>query len=190
MLTIAAVAPSRARNGPLMLAPPSYVVSAKRLTNPIVKTKRKAIDAEVMDAENCTPSPSLGRWGRAEPPVAPRSATPEASEAKPISRVGGGPSRRSRLAPLLRRRAKRSRSCLSNSSRWGIAPRSRGQGPRDCRPEALCATSPASEASRDGGAEGNRTLDPHVANVVLSHLSYCPIPGAAHCSARFPRLRR
>src|ERR1700724_2543363 len=26
----------------------------------------------------------------------------------------------------------------------------------------------------DGGAEGIRTLDPHVANVVLSQLSYCP----------------
>src|SRR5215203_7132502 len=30
----------------------------------------------------------------------------------------------------------------------------------------------------DGGAEGIRTLDPHVANVVLSQLSYCPIAGA------------
>jgi hypothetical protein len=27
---------------------------------------------------------------------------------------------------------------------------------------------------RNGGAEGIRTLDPHVANVVLSQLSYCP----------------
>jgi hypothetical protein len=26
----------------------------------------------------------------------------------------------------------------------------------------------------NGGAEGIRTLDPHVANVVLSQLSYCP----------------
>src|SRR5947199_2005706 len=26
----------------------------------------------------------------------------------------------------------------------------------------------------NGGAEGTRTLDPHVANVVLSQLSYCP----------------
>src|SRR5262249_52320655 len=41
----------------------------------------------------------------------------------------------------------------------------------------------------DGGAEGIRTLDPHVANVVLSQLSYCPtrdgvlyprLPGAAN----------
>ena len=30
--------------------------------------------------------------------------------------------------------------------------------------------------SKNGGAEGIRTLDPHVANVVLSQLSYCPIP--------------
>ena len=43
--------------------------------------------------------------------------------------------------------------------------------------EALCATM-TSEA-RNGGAEGIRTLDPHVANVVLSQLSYCP---------RFPDL--
>ena len=28
---------------------------------------------------------------------------------------------------------------------------------------------------RDGGDEGARTLDPHVANVVLSQLSYIPI---------------
>ena len=26
----------------------------------------------------------------------------------------------------------------------------------------------------ESGAEGIRTLDPHVANVVLSQLSYCP----------------
>src|SRR6185312_14907868 len=26
----------------------------------------------------------------------------------------------------------------------------------------------------NGGAEGTRTLDPHVANVLLSQLSYCP----------------
>src|SRR5579864_6379904 len=31
---------------------------------------------------------------------------------------------------------------------------------------------------RIGGAEGIRTLDPHVANVVLSQLSYCPTRGA------------
>src|SRR5581483_9682164 len=40
-------------------------------------------------------------------------------------------------------------------------------------------TSGARPSARDGGAEGIRTLDPHVANVVLSQLSYCPrIPQA------------
>ena len=39
----------------------------------------------------------------------------------------------------------------------------------------------------DGGADGIRTHDPHVANVVLSRLSYCPtempLPGTGgrHC---------
>ena len=33
-----------------------------------------------------------------------------------------------------------------------------------------------------GGAEGIRTLDPHVANVVLSQLSYCPTQGAGSLS--------
>ena len=34
---------------------------------------------------------------------------------------------------------------------------------------------PAAEWLGNGGAEGVRTLDPHVANVVLSQLSYRPI---------------
>ena len=32
----------------------------------------------------------------------------------------------------------------------------------------------AAKGLRNGGAEGIRTPDPHVANVVLSQLSYCP----------------
>jgi len=42
MLTVAAPAPSASMKGPLMLAPPSYVVSANRLTNPITRTKANA----------------------------------------------------------------------------------------------------------------------------------------------------
>ncbi len=33
---------------------------------------------------------------------------------------------------------------------------------------------PSAEISNDYGAERARTADPHVANVVLSQLSYCP----------------
>ena len=42
MLIAAALAPSVPRNGPLMLAPPSYVISPNRLTMPIVNTKVNA----------------------------------------------------------------------------------------------------------------------------------------------------
>jgi len=42
MLIAAALAPSVPRNVPLRLAPPSYVVSANRLTTPIINTNRKA----------------------------------------------------------------------------------------------------------------------------------------------------
>jgi hypothetical protein len=44
MLMEAAPAPSVPRKGPLMLAPPSYVMSANKLTMPRVKTNRKALD--------------------------------------------------------------------------------------------------------------------------------------------------
>src|SRR6185437_2783223 len=42
MLIAAALAPSESRNWPLMLAPPSYVVSPNRFTMPSVNTKAKA----------------------------------------------------------------------------------------------------------------------------------------------------
>lgn len=42
MLMAAAVAPSKPMNGPFSAAPPSQVISAKRLTRPSVRTKRKA----------------------------------------------------------------------------------------------------------------------------------------------------
>src|SRR5262249_33663424 len=45
MLMAAALAPSFPRNGPLMLAPPSYVMSPKRLTTPRISTNRKAFEA-------------------------------------------------------------------------------------------------------------------------------------------------
>src|ERR1051326_4229207 len=44
MAIAAALAPSDPRKGPLMLAPPSYVMSASRLTIPIVNTNRNAAD--------------------------------------------------------------------------------------------------------------------------------------------------
>src|SRR5437588_6022992 len=37
-----ALAPSDPRNGPVMLRPPSYAMSAKRLTMPMMRTNRKA----------------------------------------------------------------------------------------------------------------------------------------------------
>src|SRR5436190_21929503 len=46
MLIAAALAPSEPRNGPLMLAPPSYVTSPNRLTMPIVTTNRNAGEDE------------------------------------------------------------------------------------------------------------------------------------------------
>lgn len=47
------------------------------------------------------------------------------------------------------------------------------------------------DRKRSGGAEGIRTLDPHVANVVLSQLSYCPtvLPVAAYCGCLSCLLR-
>jgi hypothetical protein len=36
-------------------------------------------------------------------------------------------------------------------------------------------------------AEGIRTLDPHVANVVLSQLSYCPVSGTGGPRAETPK---
>jgi hypothetical protein len=47
MLIAAALAPRLPRNWPLILAPPSYVVSPNRFTMPIVKTNAKAADAPV-----------------------------------------------------------------------------------------------------------------------------------------------
>ena len=44
MLIAAALAPRLAMKGPLMLAPPSYVISPKRLTIPIVSTNANADD--------------------------------------------------------------------------------------------------------------------------------------------------
>src|ERR1035437_1891799 len=46
MLMAKAVAPSNAMNWPLMLPPPSYVMSLKRLTTPIMSTKVKAGEAK------------------------------------------------------------------------------------------------------------------------------------------------
>ena len=46
MLIAAALAPKVPRNGPLMLAPPSYVISPNRLTMPIVNTKVNAGDED------------------------------------------------------------------------------------------------------------------------------------------------
>ena len=45
ILTAAAVAPSEPKNGPLMLAPPSYVMSANRFTPPITSTNANAGEA-------------------------------------------------------------------------------------------------------------------------------------------------
>ena len=47
----AALAPNVPRNGPLMLAPPSYVMSPNKLTMPIVNTKVNA--GEEDSARNC-----------------------------------------------------------------------------------------------------------------------------------------
>jgi hypothetical protein len=44
ILTAAALAPSMAMNWPFIAAPPSYVMSPKRFTTPIVNTKAKAGD--------------------------------------------------------------------------------------------------------------------------------------------------
>lgn len=41
-------------------------------------------------------------------------------------------------------------------------------------PEVRAMSKPAETLVKKSGAEGIRTLDPHVANVVLSQLSYCP----------------
>src|SRR5947208_5694492 len=53
MLTTAALAPSVAMNGPLMLAPPSYVMSPNRLTTPVVVTKRNAGEVKLPTFRDC-----------------------------------------------------------------------------------------------------------------------------------------
>ena len=54
-------------------------------------------------------------------------------------------------------------------------------------PEALL---PAPESSLRGGDDGIRTHDPHVANVMLSQLSYIPTYGALSREVLFCRLHR
>src|ERR1051325_11398516 len=49
--TAIALAPRDSRNGPMMLRAPSYVISANRLTMPIVSTNLKAILAVVLRSE-------------------------------------------------------------------------------------------------------------------------------------------
>src|ERR1044071_7148097 len=49
--TATALAPRDSRNGPMMLRAPSYVISANRLTMPIVSTNLKAILAVALRSE-------------------------------------------------------------------------------------------------------------------------------------------
>src|SRR5207244_163978 len=65
MLMAAALAPSVPRKGPLMLAPPSYVMSAKRLTRPMVNTNRKAATRgfKVLCGIDSTLPALVIRWG-------------------------------------------------------------------------------------------------------------------------------
>src|SRR2546430_926751 len=72
MLIAAALAPRPAKNGPLMLAAPSYVTSANRLTTPIVNTKANAVEplrAKALFMESPTDAGTFEwpceRWGRA-----------------------------------------------------------------------------------------------------------------------------
>src|SRR5262249_41030203 len=60
ILTDAALAPSVAINGPLMLAPPSYVTSPNRLTIPIVNTNVNAGDHLLMNLSPAARSQSFG----------------------------------------------------------------------------------------------------------------------------------
>src|SRR5207249_8338730 len=45
-----ALAPSDPRNGPLMLRPPSYAISANRFTMPMMRTNRKASFASCFES--------------------------------------------------------------------------------------------------------------------------------------------